>query len=306
MEDYYHSFNGYLRQKFGDRVQRLSLDAGLGCPNRDGKISREGCIFCNEKAFSPYAGGGLTLRRQIEESMEFARRRYKASKFIAYFQAGTNTYGPVSKLKETYGVIRKYPDIVGLYISTRPDCVDEKKLDMIREFSGDYEVWMEYGLQSAHERTLKFTNRCHTFHDFVRAVNMTFERGIKSAAHVILGLPGETTEDMLKTAEKISGLPVEAIKFHALHVLKDTKLADYFERNDIRLLSQDEYVSALCSFLERVPPEVVIFRIVSDAKQEYLIAPRWINRKEAVIKAVNSEFERRSSRQGRYCKRSFG
>ena len=296
---YTYTFNRYLRDRFGERVQRLSLNARFTCPNRDGKISRGGCIYCNDEAFSPYAAGNLDLDGQIRQSMDFARSRYKAKKFIAYFQNATNTYASVPKLKKTYDIIRHFPDIVGLYISTRPDCVDEERLNLIRSYTEEYDVWIEYGLQSAHERTLNFINRGHTYHDFVKAVSMTAERGINVGAHVILGLPGETKEDILKTADKISKLPVSGIKFHVLHVLKDTKLAEYHEKGEIRLLAMEEYVDILCDFIERLDPGCVIFRLVSDAKEECLIGPKWINKKSLVLSSIDEEFKRRDSRQGK-------
>ena len=298
MEEYFFSFNTYLRNKFGRRVQRLSLNAGFTCPNRDGKISREGCIYCNDEGFSPFARTRLSLEQQIRQSIIYARNRYKAEKFIAYFQNATNTYAPLDKLKKAYNTIREFPDIVGLYISTRPDCVDEKRLDLIASFRKDYEVWIEYGLQSAHDRTLKFINRGHIFHDFVKAAEMAVERKIKVGAHVILGLPGETQADILSTAQKLAKMPVSGIKFHMLHVLKDTKLERYYNEGKIKLLSFNKYVECVCDFLETISPVCVIFRIISDAKDDFLIAPKWINRKSEVINAVNNEFKRRGTKQG--------
>ncbi len=298
MEEYYYSFNDYLQEKYGGRVQRLSLNAGFTCPTRDGKIDTEGCIYCNEKGFSPYSDTRLPLKKQIEEAMEYAKKRYKAERFIAYFQNATNTYGPHSKLKKAYDIIKEFPDIVGLYISTRPDCIDKEKLDLIESYSKNYEVWLEYGLQSSHDRTLKFINRRHTFHDFVEAAKMTAKRGIKVGAHVILGLPGETREDMVKTAEKIGSLPVSGIKLHILHVLKGTKLEEYHKEGKINLLPFQEYVNTACDFLEATDPKCVVFRLVSDANPDYLVAPKWINKKSEVINAIKKEFEKRGTKQG--------
>jgi radical SAM protein (TIGR01212 family) len=298
MENYFYSFNDYLQEKYGGRVQRLSLNAGFTCPTRDGKIDKEGCIYCNEKGFSPFFQTRLSIKRQVEKAAEYAKRRYKAEKFIAYFQNGTNTYGPHSALKKAYDIVKDFPDIVALSISTRPDCIDEKRLDLIESYSEGYEVWIEYGLQSSHDRTLKFINRRHTFHDFVEAVKMTAERKIKVGAHLILGLPGETREDMLKTAKKIADLPIAGIKLHVLHVLKGTKLEEYYKEGSIHLLPFQEYVNTVCDFLEITNPRCVIFRLVSDANPNFLIAPRWINRKSEVINAINKEFERRNTGQG--------
>ena len=302
MKEYFYSFNSYLRDKFGERVQRLSLNAGFTCPNRDGKIGSEGCIYCNDEGYSPFAKSRISLRQQIRQSMDFASERYKAKKFIAYFQNATNTYAPLDKLKKTYDVIKEFPDIVGLYISTRPDCIDEKRLDLIESYSKDYDVWIEYGLQSIHERTLKFINRGHSVHDFVKAVNITAARNIKVGVHVILGLPGETRDDMLNTAEKVMKLPVSGIKFHMLHVLKNTKLEQHHKEGRIRLLTFGEYVDVVCDFLEIINPRCVVFRLVSDARDDFLIAPKWINRKSEVITAIKDEFRIRGTRQG--CRRN--
>lgn len=298
MESYFYSFNDYLQNKYGERVQRLSLNAGFTCPNRDGKIGSEGCIYCNDEGFSPFANACLSLRQQIKRSIGYASKRYKAKKFIAYFQNATNTYAPLSRLKKAYDIIKEFPDIVGLYISTRPDCIDERRLDLIQSYRKDYDVWIEYGLQSAHDRTLRFLNRGHTVHDFVKAAELTAQRNIKVGAHVILGLPGETRADMLKTADKVAKLPVSGIKFHMLHVLKDTKLEEYYKEGRIQLLTFKEYVDTVCDFLEIVNPKCVVFRLVSDASDDYLVAPEWINRKSEVINAIKNEFKRRGTRQG--------
>ncbi|MEA3306090.1 MAG: TIGR01212 family radical SAM protein [Candidatus Omnitrophota bacterium] len=300
MEEYFYSFNDYLRKKFGRRVQRLSLNAGFTCPNRDGKISTEGCIYCNEDGFSPFAGTRLSLKAQIQQSIDYAKRRYKAEKYIAYFQNATNTYGSLYKLKKAYNAIKEFPDIVGLSISTRPDCVDKKKLDLIAAYCDNYDVWIEYGLQSVHDRTLDFINRGHCFHDFVKAAEMTVERNIKTGVHVILGLPGENREDILMTAKKIAKLPVSGIKFHALHVFKKTKLEEYYNGGRIQLLTFNEYVGIVCDFLEVTNPECVAFRLVSDARKDILVEPKWINRKSEVINAVKDEFKKRGTKQGSF------
>jgi radical SAM protein (TIGR01212 family) len=304
MEEYFYSFNNYLQSKFGERIQRLSLNAGFTCPNRDGKISSEGCMYCNDKGFSPFANTRLSLTQQIKKSMDYASKRYKAKKFIAYFQNATNTYAPLPKLKKAYDVIREFPDIVGLYISTRPDCVDEKSLNLIGSYCKDYDVWVEYGLQSTHDRSLRLINRGHSFHDFVRAAQMTKERNIKVGAHIILGLPGETKEDMLKTAAKLMKLPISGLKFHMLHILKNTRLESYYKWGSVRLLTFKEYVNTICDFLEMISPECVILRLSSDARDDFLIAPKWINRKSEVITEIKNEFKRRRTKQGHNYSRS--
>ena len=295
----YNDLNSFLRSRFGCRVQKITIDAGLTCPNRDGTVGLGGCIYCNDRGSGTGAFKYASITEQILSAKEFLRRRYKAKKFIAYFQSFSNTYAPVEKLRSLYEEALGVEDIAGLAVGTRPDCAGGDVLDLLAEMNERTYVNVEYGLQSIHERTLKFVNRHHTYHDFVKAVNMTVDRGIKAGVHVIIGLPGETKEDILKTADKISRLAVSGIKFHALHVIKDTKLAEYYGTGDIKLLSLDGYVEILCDFLERLSPECVIFRIVSDAKASSLVAPDWINNKALVLSGVEKELKRRSSRQGK-------
>ena len=298
MKKHYYSFNEYLREKFGERVQRISLNAGFTCPNRDGTLSSEGCIFCNDEGFSPVAKTKLSLEKQIEEAINLSQKRFKAKKFIAYFQNATGTYESCKVLKKTYDTIKAFPDIVGLFISTRPDAIDEEKLDLIESYSKDYEVWIEYGVQTTCEATLEKINRKHTFKQSLEAIEKTKKRNIKIGAHVILGLPGESRNDMLKTADTLAGLSVDGIKLHVLHILCDTKLAEMFKNKKVKLLNEGEYVGLACDFLERINSKCVVLRLVSDAKEEVLVEPRWINSKQKIITEINNEFEKRKSFQG--------
>ena len=282
----YYSFNDYLKEEFGTTVYRLSLSAGFSCPNLDGTISNDGCIYCDNESFSSFAAEPYSIEEQINRLIESTNRRFGAEKFIAYFQTNTNTYATVDELKEIYDVIKKYDNIVGLAISTRPDCIDEEKLDMIAEYTKNYKVIIEYGLQSVHDKTLERINRGHDYKDFERAVKMTVERGILPAAHVILGLPGESKEDMLTTAKKISKLPLWGIKIHALHVVKSTVLADQYNNGDVDILSEDQYVETVCEFLKRIPKEWVILRMASDADRNYVIAPEWVQNKQQTLRKI--------------------
>ncbi len=299
--NYYYSFNKYLKETFGERVHRLSLNAGFSCPNIDGTLSKKGCIFCNNKAFSYFSNNrSSSLEEQITKAMDYARRRYKANKFIAYFQSFTNTYGDINTLKEKYRVINNFKDIVGLAISTRCDCIDEEKLDLIESFSRKYTVFIEYGLQTVHDKTLRYINRNHTFSDFKKAAEMTSRRKtIKVGAHIILGLPNESKEMMLTTAEVLSTLPLWGIKFHCLHVVKQTPLENMYNEGKIKLLSEDEYIDILISFLEVIPKEYVILRLISDADRRFLVAPLWINEKQRILRRIEEEFKKRSTYQGR-------
>ena len=298
MSQFYYSFSSYLKKKFKSRVQRISLNAGLNCPNRDGTFGFEGCYFCNEQGFVNFDNPEISLDEQIQTSFSFFKKRFKTNKFIAYFQNASNTYASVKKLHAIYDRIKKYPEFVGLFISTRPDCIDEEKLEMISSYKDKYDVWIEYGLQSVHDKTLEFINRRHTFKQFEDALKLTSKYGIKTAAHVILGLPYESRDDMLKTAKVISELNVDGVKIHTFHILKDTKFARIYKEGKILLLGEDEYVKILCDFLEHLKKDCVIMRLVSNARDNVLIAPNWINRKQEVLRKIEEEFKKRKTRQG--------
>ena len=278
MNRLYYSFSQFLKERFGCRVHRLSLHAGFSCPNIDGTLDSCGCIFCNNASFSHFVDKkNISLEEQISSSMEFARRRFKAKKFIAYFQSFSGTYDTPEALEKAYGVIKKFKDIVGLSISTRPDTIDNDKLDVIESFTKDYMVWIEYGLQTVHNKSLSFLKRNHTFEDFLKAIELTKNRNILIAAHLILGLPTESKQDMLITAKKIQSLPISGVKFHCLHVVKDTGLVPLYNKGNISLLSLNQYVDILCDFLENIAEDVVILRVISDAHPKHLLAPLWIN-----------------------------
>jgi radical SAM protein (TIGR01212 family) len=228
----YRDLNSYLREIFGERVQKISLDAGLGCPNRDGTISRKGCIFCDRRGSGTGGFGeqGLSIDQQIGQAREFIQKRYHAKKFIAYFQSFTNTYAPLHKLKEIYSRALAHEGMVGLSVATRPDCVDTDILRLISSYQQDHLVWIEYGLQSAHDVTLMRINRGHNVACFERSVMMTNECGLNICVHVILGLPGEDHEMMLQTARFLSGLPIHGVKIHLLYVVRGTPLAALFKK----------------------------------------------------------------------------
>jgi radical SAM protein (TIGR01212 family) len=298
--NYYNSYNNYLRQAFGCRVHRLSLNAGFDCPNLDGTLSRDGCIFCDNKAFSHFAGKpGTPLKEQISSSMEHAKKRFKAEKFIAFFQAFSSTYAPADKLKETYSIIEGYPDIVGLAVSTRPDCLDAEKIAVLKSFAPKREVYLELGLQSIHDKTLQLINRNHSYGDFLKALDLAVSAGIKTAAHVIFGLPGEDKTAMLETARALAKLPLWGIKFHCLHVVKNTRLEKMYNSGKAKLLSETEYIDILIDFLELMPKDRVILRLVSDADKDLLVAPEWINEKQRLIAEIEKEMIKRKTYQGK-------
>jgi radical SAM protein (TIGR01212 family) len=262
-------------------------------------LSDKGCTFCSPESFSPFAGQNLSIAQQLEKGIEAGEGK-GINIFMAYFQAFTNTYGPVAKLKKTYDTIKSFPEIRALAIGTRPDCVDEDKLKLIAGYTGDYEVWIEYGLQSTNSTTLKKINRGHTSQDFINAIELTraFPK-IKVCTHVILGLPGETPAGEEKTAAVVTRLDLEGIKLHPLHAVKGTALAEAYERKEWEPLSQDNYIARVVAFLERIPEQCVIQRLTADCPVEYLVAPEWILQKSQVIQGIEKKLVELNTQQGR-------
>jgi radical SAM protein (TIGR01212 family) len=300
MTNRYYDLNSYLRKMFGCRVQKISLDAGLTCPNRDGRISTGGCMYCNSRGSGTGASRqGLSITDQIMRGKEFLKKRYKAQKFIAYFQSFCNTYGPYEKLKGLYQEALAIDDIVGLSIGTRPDCIDESVLTLIEGYARDYLVWIEYGLQSIHDRTLALINRGHDVGCFKGAVDKTRGRGIKICAHVILGLPFEDRDDMLTTAKAVAAMGIDGIKIHLLYVVKGTRMEKLYLEGKYRCLEQEEYVNLVCDFLELLPPDMVIQRLTGDPHPHELVAPEWSLRKNETLSRIKEILADRGSRQGK-------
>lgn len=300
----YYQFSEYLKNKFGKKVYKITLDAGFSCPNRDGTISSGGCIFCDDGgSFSRAHDGSLSVEQQVQKGIENLSSRFKAQKFMSYFQAYSNTYKPVSELKSIYDSSLCHKDIVGISIGTRPDCVDEQKLDLIASYTDRYETWLEYGLQSIHDKTLKFINRGHDFETFLKAYKMTKERGINVGVHVILGLPDETKQDMLDTIKTLADLKVDGVKFHCLCIFPNTKLYDLYEQGHIKLLEEDEYIDTACDCLELLPEQTTIHRLGGNGLQAIKVAPKWLNKKFEILNKIDAELERRNSYQGKFYKR---
>ena len=300
----YNDLNSYLRNLFGCRVQKITIDAGLTCPNRDGSISRAGCIYCNTRGSGTGAhANGLTVTQQLSNGKKLLSKRYKAKKFIAYFQSFSNTYAPLQKLKGLYEEALAVDDIVGLSIGTRPDCVAEPVLDLLQNYVKHYLVWVEYGLQSARDATLAFINRGHDVQCFIDAVAKTKKRGIKICAHVILGLPHETRRDMLHTAETIATLGLDGVKIHLLYVVKGTRLETLYQQGAFKCLEQQAYVDLVCDFLEKIPFEIVVQRLTGDPHRSELAAPVWSLKKTENLNLIRKTLEERDSWQGKYFER---
>lgn len=299
MSDYYLTFSDFLKKKFGQKVYKVTLDAGFSCPNRDGFISFDGCIFCDDSgSFSRLYSATLPIEEQLQIGMRKIKDRYHAKKFLAYFQAYTNTYKPVNDLKQIYDKVF-IDDIVGMSIGTRPDCVDEKKLDLISSYNiKNRFIQIEYGIQSVHDKTLNFINRGHDFACFEKACKASKDRNLSVCAHVILGLPHENYNDMMQTAKTIASMGIDSIKIHMLAVMEGTKIHKMYNEGLINLMSEDEYISVVCDFLEYLPPDMIIQRLAGNGKREIRIQPRWLGKKLELVGKIEKEFEHRKSKQG--------
>ena len=294
----YNQYSAYLKNRFGAKVYKITIDAGFSCPNRDGTISSGGCIFCDESgSFSQAHSNLFPIEQQVEIGIETLSKRFKAKKFMSYFQAYTNTYKPVDELEKIYKASLGHPDVVGISIGTRPDCVDEDKLNLISDISKDWYTWVEYGLQSSHNHTLMRINRGHDYECFLRAYEKTKEKRINVCVHVILGL-WETKDEMLQTAQRLADLNIDGIKIHMLCALEGTPLAKMYRNNEIDFMSEDEYVNLVCDFLEILPKTTTIHRLAGNGFRKSLIAPRWLGAKLDCLNKIDREFIKRNSYQG--------
>ncbi|PRR83266.1 TIGR01212 family radical SAM protein [Clostridium vincentii] len=284
----YHSLNYFLREKFGEKVFKISLDGGFSCPNRDGTISEGGCLFCNERGSGDFAGDrDFSISRQFEDIKTMMAKKWKTGKYIAYFQAYTNTYATVDILKEKYEEALMEEGVVALAIATRPDCLGEDVLDLIEEISKKHYVWVELGLQTSNEDVARKINRGYKLPVFEEAIQSLKKRNIDFVVHSILGLPGEKKEDMLKTIDYIAHSGAQGVKFHLLHLMKNTPLVKLYERGELEFLSQEEYIELLCKSVEMLPENMVIHRLTGDAPRELLIGPMWSLKKWQVLNAID-------------------
>jgi radical SAM protein (TIGR01212 family) len=295
----YNAFSEELKKVFGCKVQRLSVDAGFTCPNRDGTVGVDGCIFCGGKgsgSFGILQGAGISA--QLEHAKEVMVRKYKAALFIAYFQSYSNTYAPPDRLQALYDEALSVPEVVGLIVGTRPDCLPEPTLDLLASYAKRCYFWLELGLQSPFDSTLQAIGRGHDLACFTTAVQGCKERGIRVCAHVILGLPGESRQQMLSGAEFLNAAGVDGVKIHLLHVMRGTRLADQYRQGAVRMLDRDQYVGLVCDFLERLDPGIVVQRLTGDGNRQDLIAPLWSLHKFEVLNCIDYEMERRGTNQG--------
>jgi len=304
MEKRYNSFVGYFRDNYGERLQKVVLDAGFTCPNRDGKVGIGGCTYCDNAAFHPgYSTAGKPLLQQIDEGIEFHRVRYRnARHFLAYFQSFSNTYDTVENLHRLYSEALSHPDVVGIVVGTRPDCVDEEKLDMMAELAKDHIVIVEYGIESCYDRTLERINRGHDFECARRACAMTAERGLPMGAHFILGLPGESRQMMLEECAMINELPIRSVKFHQLQFVKNTPMVLDYEQHpaDFERFTLDEYLDFFCDMLERLRPDLYIERFAGEVPPRFVTDTPWgLIRNAELLHLLDRRLEERDTWQGR-------
>jgi len=300
----FNAYSNYFKALYGARVQKVSIDAGFTCPNRDGSVGSGGCTYCNNDAFNPsYCVPSKTVSRQIEEGIEFHRWRYsEAVSYLAYFQAYSNTYASLDKLRMLYEEALDYPGVIGLIIGTRPDCIDDEKLDYLKELSRKCYLAVEYGIESCYNKTLLRINRGHSFEDAVVALEKSSALGINTGAHFIFGLPGETREEMLDQVSVISGLPLKTVKFHQLQIIKGTAMEKEFQRNtgDFELFTWEEYLEFFISFLERLNPAFVVERFTGEAPPRFLTGESWgKKRTDQLVNLIEKRLEELDTWQGR-------
>ncbi len=299
----FNSYAGYFRRLFGDRVQKLSVDAGFTCPNRDGRVGTGGCTFCINGAFTPsYCTPAKSVTQQIDEGIEFHRNRYRTARhYLVYFQSYSNTYAPLARLKEVYGEALRHPDVVGIVVGTRPDCVDEEKLDYLTEISRTHYVAVEYGIESTSDATLRAVNRGHDFASAERAVRMTAERGLAVGGHFILGLPGETDAMLLAQTARINALPLTTVKFHQLQVFRGTAMASEYDAHPehFRFWTLDAYLDLFVEILRRLRPDLVVERFASEAPPRYHYGRNWgLVRNEQLLSMLEKRLAERNAYQG--------
>jgi radical SAM protein (TIGR01212 family) len=295
----YNSFNKHLREEFGEKVYKIPIDSHLPCPNKDGKISKEGCIFCDKYGSGPIKTGRLKIEEQIEIGIERIGKKYNVKKFIAYFQANTNTAASPDRLRTIFEKALKYKQIVGISIGTRPDWIFKNHFRILEELNDRTYLWVELGLQTIHYEGLKFLRRHHYLSDFVKTFSELKKRGIRTCVHTIIGIPGENREYIIDTAKFLSAMEIDGVKIHLLHILKNTDLEKYYMEKKIRLLSPKEYISLVIDFLEHLSPNIIVQRLTGERDREIFIAPEWALNKLDIINQIKTELEKRDSYQGK-------
>lgn len=296
----YNSFGAYIKKRFGAPVHKVNVDAGFTCPNRDGTLGFSGCIYCNNDSFRPGScKPALSIKEQVENGISFVRKRYKAERFIVYFQPYTNTYAPLEVLERLYNEALSVPSVIGLAIGTRPDCIDEEKISLLESLAARHFILIEYGLQSIYDKSLSFINRGHDYSVFLKALDMTRDRRIAIGAHTIVGFPTESRAEMLSLAEEVSALPIEFLKVHQLQIIRDTPLAGIYQSNPFYVFEYKDYLDFIVDFIERLSPDIVLQRLFATAPDDILIAPKWDKSRHEILRDIEQRFIIRDTFQGK-------
>ena len=296
---YYYDYGTWIRSRFPFRVQKISVDAGFTCPNRDGRLSTGGCIYCDNRTFNPsYCQRQDSITRQLEAGKQFFARKYPEMKYLAYFQAYTNTYATIDRLRQLYKEALQVEDVVGIVIGTRPDCVSDALLDYLEDLNQRCFLIVEYGVESANDDTLRRINRGHTFEQSRLAIEKTHQRGILTGAHIILGLPGEDAAENLRQASVISALPIDILKIHQMQIIRGTRLADEFEQKPFHIYDIDEYIRLIAHYIQRLRKDLILERFVSQSPKEMLIAPHWGLKNHEFTDLLNNYLKAHDIHQG--------
>jgi uncharacterized protein len=289
-----------MKKRFGSTVYKVNVDAGFTCPNRDGTVGISGCIYCNNDSFRPSScRPTLTVSEQVQNGITYVKKRYKSEKYLVYFQPYTNTYAPVDELERLYKEALSDPSVIGLAIGTRPDAVDAEKIVLIQSLAEKYFILIEYGMQSMYNKSLEFINRGHNYNTFLKALEMTKNRGIFIGTHIIVGFPTETREEMFAMADELSHLPLEFLKIHQLQVIKDTPLEIMYEKNPFHVFGYEEYLDFVTDFIERLSPRIVIQRLFATAPDSILIAPQWGKNRQEILRDIEKRLELKDTWQGK-------
>jgi len=300
----YLDYSSFIKLNFGERVQKIAIDIGFTCPNRDGTKGYGGCTYCNNNSFNPdYCEPTKSTTKQLEEGISFFNKKYKAQKYLAYFQAYTNTYSDLASLKKMYDEALSVKGVIGLVIGTRPDCISEEIIDYLEKLSKTYFISLEFGIESTNEKTLLNVNRCHTFEKTKTTFELCKNKGFELGAHLILGLPGETKKDMVNHAIEVSKLPINTLKIHHLQIVKNSVMAIQYKRNpeSFKLFNAEEYLDFITDFIGYLRPDIIIERFISEAPKELLIAPNWKYLKNfEMVAKIDKKLVKKNTWQGKY------
>lgn len=297
----YHTLNHYYREIFGEKVFKVSLDAGFTCPNRDGAVATGGCIFCSNRGSGDFAGDRrLELKQQFKEVKDRMHQKWPKAKYIAYFQAFSNTYAPADELKELYDAVLEEEGVVGISIATRPDCLPDDVLDVLEELNKKTKLWVELGLQTIHEHSQVLINRAHSYEVFLDGVKKLRERNIDVITHIIVNLPNETKEEMMATAKAVAHMPIQGVKIHMLHLLKKTPMMKLYQAGQLTFMNREQYTDLVVDMIEILPPEMVVHRLTGDGPPDLLVEPLWTLKKWEVLNGIDKALKERNTWQGKY------